>query len=254
VVPATTLPLAFAWWWHRRRAMNEAASSDWPDSPARAIGYLTALIGLGVFGYGLAAAVGLILPRLTGTGSYDAYALEAWRWQEVQGMAFAVVALPIWLWPWLAIRRRVGLDRAAETRSVTRRVYLFVVVGATILTAAAAAAYIVYRVTRDVIVPQAASSGSGQGSAAVGALIVTLPLLAYHLAALRADLAVNGESPRPVGVEARSVGVSAPPAIRELVIVGPPGADLGALEASLADRLPEGYSIRARAPEDTTPG
>jgi hypothetical protein len=249
VAPATALPLALAWWWHRRRVLREATSSGWLDSPARVIGYLTALIGLGAFGAGLASAFGMILQRLAGGGLAIAYDLETWRWQAVQAIALAVVALPVWLWPWLASRQRRGLDPAAEARSTARRAYLFAAVGATILTTAVAAAFIVDRTTRLVVGLQSDSLGSEIGYA-VGTLIAILPLLAYHLGALRADLTPNGESAAPVAVEASPVDVSPAPATQELVIVGPPGADLEALTASLADRLPEGYSIRAGGPGD----
>ncbi len=247
---ATALPLALAWWWHRRRVLLEGDSSDWPDTPARAIGYLTAFIGVGAFAYGLATGVGLILQRLSETASSDAYLLEGWRWQAVQGIALAAVALPIWLWPWLALRRRLRLDHAAEAGSTARRAYLFGVIGLTILAMAAATASIVFRVTRLALGLQASSVGSEIGYA-VATLFITAPLLAYHLAALRADLALSGESAVAVAVEAGASGVSATPATQELVIVGPPGVNLDALKASLAARLPDGYSIRVRASDDT---
>ncbi|HEY5472431.1 MAG TPA: hypothetical protein VIK32_04480, partial [Candidatus Limnocylindrales bacterium] len=40
-------------------------------------------------------------------------------------------------------------------------------------------------------------------------------------------------------------------AAHELVVVGPAGADLEALRASLAERLPDGFSIVARPREGT---
>jgi hypothetical protein len=235
------------------RVLLEPASSSWPDSPARAIGYLTAFIGLAVFAYGLATGAGLIVQRFSQTGSSDASLIEAWRWKAVQGIALAVVALPIWLWPWLAVRRRLGLDPVAEAGSTARRAYLFGVVGLTILATAAATGLIVFRVTRLTLGLQTCSVGSEIGYA-VATLVVTAPLLAYHLVALRADLAINGEVAVPVAVEAGMIGESAAPATQELVIVGPPGVDLNALKASLADRLPDGYSIRVRAPDDTPAG
>jgi hypothetical protein len=253
VPPATALPLAFAWWWHRRRVLLEPASPSWPDSPARVIGYLTAFVGLAVFAYGLATGAGLILQRLSETGSSDSYLLERWRWQTVQGIALAVVALPIWLWPWLAVRRRLGLDPVAEAGSAARRTYLFGTVGLTLLATAAATGFIVFRLTRLALGLQIGSVGSEIGYS-VATLVVTVPLLAYHVAALRADLALRGESAVPAAVETGTSDVSAAPANEELVIVGPPGVNLDILKASLADRLPDGYSIRVRAPDDTPAG
>lgn len=240
---ASAVPLALAWWWHRRRALCEAQSSAATASPARAIGYVTALIGLGAFGYGMAWSAGLILRHL-GQGNPDLAnsTVDFWRWQTLQTIALAVVALPVWLWPWLARRRRFEFDRAREARSAARRSYLFVAVGATLLGAVVAAAVIVNRITRVIVGLQDDSFGSEIGQA-IGVLLVLGPLLAYHLISLRADLSIDtGSLPR--------AEVAPLPAGRELVIVAPDGADLDALRRSLAAGLPPGYSVELRPSPD----
>jgi hypothetical protein len=94
----------------------------------------------------------------------------------------------------------------------------------------------------------------------VCALVVAAPLLAYHAFWIRRDLAVAREAVEPAREAApahEATPVQLTPAAlaeaaagtrqaQELVIVGPAGADLETLRASLADKLPDGYSMTVR--------
>ena len=252
--PLTALLPAAAWWWHRRRARQEAAGR--PGSvallPIRLAGYVTALIGLAYFAAAMTNLLELLLERGFGPVPIGSVP-DDWAVQAAWAIGTAVVALPLWLWPWLTSRRRLLLDLAGEARCSPRRYYLFVVVGATVLATTGGLAAIVYRLSRTSVGLQAGSFSSEVGYP-IAILLVAVPLLVYHTLALRHDLAVTagaelvsaGVMPQPVVVPyvAAPAAVGAP--TEELVISGPAGADLEALRSAIAGRLPAGYSMQIR--------
>lgn len=258
-VPAlAVVPAIAAWMWHRCRAMAEGAAlapDDAAASPVRVFDHLTALVGLAYFAAGLAMFLGLIVQRsMAGSGLTSS--ADDWRWQAVQAAAIAVVALPVWLWPWLASLQRAISDPLGEARRTSRRAYLYVAVGATLVSAAGMAAWIVYRIVRAVVGLESPQLGPDVGYA-LGALIAIVPVLAYHAMVLRADLTLMTGDQRPLPDSGAAAAAVTPArvhaaevargAMQELVIVGPAGADLETVRASIADRLPAGYSVLVRA-------
>jgi hypothetical protein len=274
VVPplAAVVPIAF-WFWHRRRAIAEGSALPQDPglaSPVRVIDYLTALVGAAAFTGGLAFFLGEVLQKAFAGASAVPFAVIDWRWQAIQAAAIAIAALPVWLWPWLAGIRRASADPVAEARRTSRRAYLYVVVGGTLVSGAGLAAFVAYRLLRAMVGLDSSDLGSEIGYS-IGALLAVAPVLAYHLMVLREDstaIARDAFSPAvapslaPAAVPETQVAevndqvlaaapLAAPPA-RELVIVGPAGADFESLRASLADRLPAGYSMQLRPAAPTT--
>lgn len=259
------VPLLAAWAWHRGRAAREWLWQS--GSPLRAIrpmDYLTSLVGLAAFAYALAWFLGALTQNVTGTDYGPGYSVDSvdhWRTSAAQTIGVMVAAAPIWLWPWLAGQRRRRIDVLGEARSTSRRAFLFAVGGATVLTCASSAAFIVYRTTRVGVGLEGTSLGSDL-RLPLCALIVAVPLLAYHGFWIRRDLAVARDAvePAPAATPAEEAAPQLAPAhvqasaatspSQELVIVGPAGADLETLRASVAEKLPDGYTITVRSSGD----
>jgi hypothetical protein len=256
IMPA--LLFTVVWLWHRGRAIREASDDAAAPSPRRVADYLVSFLGLVYFAVAAVQLVGLLLDRVMGSTRLFA-SLDNWRWQASQAIALAAVFASIWLWSWLACQRRLRVQGLTETRSSARRAYLFLVAGATIVPGAASVAFILYRFVRIGVGLEAGSLGSDL-SFPLATMLVTAPLLAYHALAIRRDSPLGGAVVVPV-VTAAAAAAAAPgalaaasvpapvaeiPAMQELVIDAPPGADLEALKTALAERLPAGYSIRVR--------
>jgi hypothetical protein len=241
------LPIVAGWWWHRRRATREWASQ--PGTALRAIrplDYFTSLIGIAVFGASLAMFIAAIGQKVTGFGLANVSA-DAWRSQAVGTIELMAVAAPIWLWPWLAGQRRLAINPLGEKRSTARKAFLLAVAGGTVIAGAGSLGFILYRLTRIAVGLNSSSLGEDVRMP-LCILAVSVGLLAYHLYWIRRDqdaVFLVGEDvqvPAPADV--------ATPA-HELVVVGPAGADLEALRASLAERLPDGFLIVVRPREGT---
>ena len=248
-----------AWWAHRRYAIHEQARVE-GGSPLRAIrpmDYITALFGLGLLAGGLAALIGLLLQyavrgNFTGLGLPGYYG--SWRSEAARDIGFAVVGLAVLLWPWLAGRRRLAVDRPSEVRSSSRRSYLFLVVGASVVAAAWGLAIIVSAAARVAVGLDASGFGSSVAYP-LAVLAVATAVAAFHGTILRREMAFGGgggEAPIVAAVEA-SVPIAQAPVrpASEVVISGPEGADLEPLRAWLAATLPPGYSIAVRPTVET---
>ncbi len=244
--------LVLAWWMHRVAAIREqtAIENGSATRASRPMDYVTALIGLGFFATGLATFVALLAQRAMGETLPVIGTSDSWRSDAARAIGLAVIGLPIWLWPWLAGGRRLAQDRLAEARSSSRRYYLFAVTGASVVAGAWGLAMVVSQAARIAVGLESASFGSSVNSP-LGFLVVAAPVLGYHLLILRREMApdveregeteVVDEAPAPVAQVAQ-----------QLVIVGPAGTDFEALGASIASRLPAGYSIQVR-PGGTPP-
>jgi hypothetical protein len=241
-----TLPMLAGWWWHRRRAAREWAAQ--PGTVLRAIrplDYLTSLIGLAVFGAALAIFMAAIGQKVAGLAL--GMSEDSWRTGAVGTIAMMAVAAPIWLWPWLAGQRRLAIDPLGEKRSTARKAFLFTVGGATVVAGAGSLAFILYRLTRIAV----GLEGSGLGADVrmpLCVLAVAAGFLAYHVYWIRRDQSVGVQVGEKVQ-QAVTVGTAVP--AQELVVVGPAGADLEALRESLAERLPDGFTIVVRPREGT---
>jgi hypothetical protein len=257
--------------WHGRAAVAEEMGSD-PSAPApgRVLEYSVALLGLAVMTWGAVTCLSSLFAILTGPYVFAVGESNDPRlWTAAQGIGYVAVALPVWLLPWLMSRRRAR-DKA-EALASSRRYYLFAVVGTSVIAAAFALATCVYLVTR-LVVGLSANLATDNVSSTLATLIVAAPVLAYHAVMLRADLRIGAEESEapqlepavePAGVaRTTAAGEPAPslaplvavepapaaelPGAPELVIVGPPGADLESLRNALGGWLPPGFSVEMR--------
>jgi len=248
-----------AWWVHRRFAIHEQARVEGGSSlrAIRPMDYVTALFGLALLAGGLAALIGLLLQyaargTFTGLGLPGYYG--SWRSEAARDIGFAVVGLAVLLWPWLAARRRLAIDRPSEVRSTSRRSYLFLVVGASVVAAAWGIAVIVSAAAR--VAVGLDSSGFGSSVAyPLAVLVVGAAVAVFHGTILRREMAFGGGEAAPVvaGAVEATVPVAPAPARpgAEVVIGGPAGSDMEPLRAWLATTLPPGYSIGLRPTSET---
>ncbi|MGE3912012.1 MAG: DUF5671 domain-containing protein, partial [Chloroflexota bacterium] len=139
-----------AWAYHgyviRREA--QAATEVGRQATIRWIyGYLVALVGGITFGGGVGGTLATVLDLLFQPGTQTS---EYW-WQEQLSLyaTLIVVGLPVWLIPWLRLQRE-AVDGTAR-RSLARRIYLFLILGLTVLGLLGTGAYTLYQVLRVIL-------------------------------------------------------------------------------------------------------
>ena len=243
--------LIVAWWAYRRLGAREQVAleggSRW--RAIRPMDYLTALIGLGFLVTGLTSLVTVLVGHAAGE-VYPILGGDWWRLEAAGDIGVAVVGLPFWMWPWLAARRRIAIDRPAEVRSSSRRFYLFLVAGAAVIAAAGALVLVASQVARVAL----GLDSSGFGRAVRDPLVYLAAaaiVLVFHGLVLRRDLALgSGEEVAAAEAGPEVAAGMAQPAGREVVIAGPVGSEEH-LRAWLAVALPAGYSVTVRSVGET---
>ena len=258
---AMVLPLLAGWAWHRRRAIGESlALTGSPLRAVRPLDYMTSFVGLVTLAWVMVWFLAEMIQRITGPG-LGVGSMDDWRSSAANAIGFMVAAAPFWLWPWLAGQRRLSSDRIGEASSTARRAFLFAVSGLAVAAAALSAAFIVYRMTRVATGLDSSSLGSDV-RVPLCAVIVAVPLLAFHAYWLRRDLDETREAAQPAPITGAAaipspaaLAPSAQPATstQELVIGAPAEADLEPIRAWLVAVLPAGYTVSARSRPGTGP-
>jgi hypothetical protein len=234
------VPFVAAWWWHLRRASAEALGYVGPEraQAVRRTGRLAvAVVGLAGLAVGVAWELQALLDAIASSGqdalfsSHEANALSA------SALAAALVGLVMWSPAWVMSQRERARDIETVATAASRRAYLFLVVGASVVALMTSLAFVIYQATRLILDTELIDDASW----APAVLIVAGIVLAYHLWCLRADLLVAH------AVEVPAVTATQPDedrATETIEINAPAGADFKVLNAAIRSELPEGYELR----------
>lgn len=188
VIPTTIVGVAI-WGYHQRLAQEEAGSAlEKRQSAQRIYFYLMSFLGLGTLVAGLCWLFGILIDFIINAINAPlAVSAGWWRNQLALCLALLIVGTPIWLYYWNRVLRRIQTGAMAEWRALSRRIFLYAVVGISIIALVADMVNIIYQLL----------SGALQGNFGVNilrnskwslqTLIVAAPLLWYHWQLLRTD-------------------------------------------------------------------
>ncbi len=140
------------------------------------LGLFTGVIGLCML-FGLLVAAGT---HVTATAAW-------WRHPLATALAMLLVGTPIWLYYWNGILKRVKAGGIDEWRALSRRIFLYVVIGAAIVLLAAGLVNIIYALLRDSLGNRFRADFLGDAKWGLQTLVVTAGLLWYHWRVLRTD-------------------------------------------------------------------
>lgn len=170
-------------WYHQE--VLAARRSAPRDEVRRVYEYLLAAVGLG------AAAAGVVMVLVTLVEALAAGADLVVGGSAVNALLGALVllgvGLPLWWWHWRLAQQARAQDPATEVTSPTRRFYLLVLFGLMGIAAVIALLSLVYLVLEDGLAGQLGAETLRQIRFAVGVLVTTSLLSAYHWTVFRAD-------------------------------------------------------------------
>ena len=182
-VPTILVGLAI-WGYHRRLAQEEAGrGQEKRQSAQRVYFYLMAFLGLGT----LAAGLSIILGILLDTGTSLTVSTGWWRNQLAVSLSLLLVGTPLWLYYWNGILKRVQVGGIAEWRALSRRIFLYVIIGASIIMLAADLVNIVYQLLSGILQSNFGTNFLHNSKWSLQTLIVAALLLWYHWQLLRID-------------------------------------------------------------------
>jgi hypothetical protein len=243
-VPAALVGLAI-WGYHQRLAQEEAGRvQEKRQSARRVYFYLMAFLGLVTAVAGLSILFGLLVE----TGTPVTATAGWWRNQLSVALSMLLVGAPLWLYYWNGILKRVQTGGIAEWRALSRRIFLYVIIGASIVLLAADLVNIIYELLRNMLGGNFSANFLHDAKWGLQTLVVAALLLWYHWRILRADQHRGAES----AVTHRNVTLLSDDRtgdlslrletklgfkIRSLYQVGQTGANLPALSEEEIDRL-----------------
>lgn len=222
------------WWYHQ--AVLAAGRQEARTEVRRVLEYLLSAIGLLAAAAGLTVLLVAVIELLA--GERDVLVGGSPVNTVLAAVTLLAVGVPVWWWHWRLAQAAVRTDPAAELASPTRRTYLFVLFGVGGVAAVVALLVLVYLVLRDTLAGDAGAETLRSVRFAVGVLVSTAAVSAYHWAVYRQD---REQAPPP------PPDVTAPH--RYLLVVGPDDAaglrrlaELTGAEVQLLPRAGEGVA------------
>jgi hypothetical protein len=188
VVPTLLVTVAI-WVYHQSVAREESATVRERQLSSRRIHlYLMSFIGLGALTYGLFALFGTLL-NLILNGLDPAIAAQSGWWQKQLSLCLAllIAGTPLWLYYWNQIVKLTGRGGIAEGRAISRRIYLYLIVGAAIIALAAGLVNIVYQILSGALGGSWGLAVLQKSRWSIQTVIVIAPLLVYHWQIARQD-------------------------------------------------------------------
>ncbi|MFC1965250.1 DUF5671 domain-containing protein, partial [Chloroflexota bacterium] len=187
-VPTILVGVA-VWGYHQRLTQEEASGVEIKRESARRVYfYLMSFLGLGTLVAGLIFLFGILIDVITyATGTALTVTSSWWRNQLALCLALLLVGTPIWLYYWNVILKRVQAGGIEECRALSRRVFLYLIVGASIITLAADLVNIIYQLLSGTLQGNFGITVLRSSKWSLQTLIVAAPLLWYHWQILRVD-------------------------------------------------------------------
>jgi hypothetical protein len=230
------LPFAAVWLVHRLTLTREAeayAESETQTSVGRLYLYLLSFAGLALGAAAFTYLLGILIDLLLGGGRTIDVSDDWWREQIARFAPLALVGAALWLWYWNQAVRRVADAPVEERRALSRRIYLYAVLGASLVAAIISLGVVLYQLFEALFGVAGDAGFIEDTSAAFGVLFVAAALVSYHGLVLRRDLEVQSEAG---AAETR----------RSLTLIGPPGSDPEPVLERLRAALPEQYRLEER--------
>jgi len=194
IVP-TILVAAAVWFYHQRVTQEEAAAVQERLSARRVHSYLMSFLGLGTLIGGLIILLGILLELPIHTASVAPTVVTAgwWRDQLSICLALVVVATPIWLYYWNRVLQMAATGGVAERRARSRRIFLYIVLGAAIVALAADLINIVYQLLNGIFQGTFRLEVLRHSKWSLQTLVVAVTVLMYHWQIMRQDQRLGAE-------------------------------------------------------------
>jgi len=195
-VPAILIA-ACIWFYHLRKAEEEAATEhEHQLSALRVHHYLMAFLGLGTLIAGLIILLGIPLDWIISSFKSDIIVTEPGWWNNhlSLGMSMLIVAVPLWLYYWGQITAIADKGGVIEIRARSRRIYLYIIIGASVVMLAADLVNIVYQLLNGMLSGSLGLEALRNMKWSLQTVFIAVPVLIYHLGIARQDQLLGAET------------------------------------------------------------
>jgi hypothetical protein len=195
VIP-TLLVTGAIWFYHQSVAKEETAQVHERRLSSKRIHlYIMSFIGLGTLTSGLIILLGTILDLIINSIN-PAIAVQTGWWQKQLSLSLGllIVAVPLWIFYWNQVVKLSNTGGITEWKAKSRRIYLYVIIGASIITLAADMVNIVYRFLSATLAGDFGLGVLQKSKWSIQSLLVAAPILIYHWQIARQDQRRGAES------------------------------------------------------------
>jgi len=253
---ANALVFGLAWAYHGSVVKREAASEIELHQQASVrwiYSYLVAFVGTATLAVGMGGALATLMELIVLPASIRP---DDW-WAERSSLyaTLLVVGLPVWLIPWRRLQREITATTAR--RSLVRRIYLFLVVGLSVLGLLGSGAFTLYQFLRLALGESWSGSQTSDLIDAASAAMVAVIFLAYYLRVFQRDaLLARGDVQEPEdqgkdALVAASTTLAANGTLVTLLVVQPGrDADLAELQRRVEQAVPPGSIVQTATMTD----
>jgi hypothetical protein len=169
-----------AWW-------EAAAPSPESVGARRSYPYALSLLGLLTLAAAMLSLVSTAILILIGSGGDVILGQDLWRKGIALTVTLGVLGGPIWLYYWAAIQRRVRSGDLEELTSPARRQFIFVVLGAGMLTLLTSVSAIMVFLIRDVLDASLSGQTVRDARFAIAFMVPAAVILPYYWLVYRSD-------------------------------------------------------------------
>jgi hypothetical protein len=186
---STILAGVAIWGYHRQLVQEEQAHMVERQLSAQRVHlYLMSFLGLGTLVTGLIYLFGILLGLIIGSVSTPAAGSPGgWKDSLSLCLALLMVGTPLWLYYWGKVLKLSETGGVEEWRARSRRIFLYIIVGAAIGTLIASLVNIVYQVLNGLLQGNFGVQVLRAIRWSLQTLIVAAPLLWYHWRIIRTD-------------------------------------------------------------------
>ena len=192
----TIMVAFFIWSYHLRVAGEESAVERHQVSVRRVHYYLMSLLGLGTLIAGLIILLGIPLDSIINSLVLQTVVEEQGWWNNRLSLSLAMLAvsIPIWLYYWTRIIDMTEKDGADERRARSRRIYIYGIIGASVVMLVADLVNIVYQLLNGVLLGDLGVDALRNMRWSLQTVFIAIPVLIYHLGIARNDQKLGSEN------------------------------------------------------------
>jgi hypothetical protein len=193
----TIIVTAAIWIYHHKVAQAEAEKLGVDRlSPLRLYTYLMSFIGLGTTLTGITYLFGVILDRLFGAFSATTvFASDWWSTQLSLALSLLLAGVPVLIYYWRRVLRMTEQGDVGERGARSRRIYLYAILGISIIAAVTTLVLIVYQLINGILQGDFDMEFKQIIIWSLSVFLVALPVLVYHWRVLREDQKLGAEKP-----------------------------------------------------------
>lgn len=189
---ATLIVAGAVYVYHRSTAGSEDESWS-PEAWAvrGAVLYASTAVGVALTAFAVGTLVETVFEAIEGSGSFSGG--DLWRDRLALTITFGILGVPLWVYYWNAICRRVLSDGVEERLTTARKIFIFGILGVGMLALIGSASVLLFTFLRELLDGQLSDVISDSRGAIV-VLVPALIVLPYHWFVYREDRRLAPES------------------------------------------------------------